>query len=164
MERNKINNNTQENDPSYADFSNSKIGRFGPHYQPHKYESLRPPSNVLYLAGVNGDMTNEELLSAYECDNATHAEMFKFNKHEAKVEFPSIGEAFQALIRTHGSTSLGELENHQGLRVAFSDRPLSETPIQVCFSLKKILVIETHVLHEIFNKPNTENSRKAQRQ
>eukprot|EP01061_Rhynchopus_euleeides_P015038 TRINITY_DN25817_c0_g1_i1.p1 TRINITY_DN25817_c0_g1~~TRINITY_DN25817_c0_g1_i1.p1 ORF type:complete len:400 (+),score=153.08 TRINITY_DN25817_c0_g1_i1:163-1200(+) len=121
----------KENDlVGYCDFSSKDVHRFGATYPREKLVQARPPSNTLYISGLNGKLSNEDLEELYRNDGVVKAEVFKVKPSEARVEFGSIEEAYAALVRTHGTTQLGDMDNGHAIRVAFSNRAVTSAPLQ----------------------------------
>eukprot|EP01059_Diplonema_ambulator_P036999 TRINITY_DN9570_c0_g1_i1.p1 TRINITY_DN9570_c0_g1~~TRINITY_DN9570_c0_g1_i1.p1 ORF type:complete len:527 (+),score=160.94 TRINITY_DN9570_c0_g1_i1:56-1636(+) len=120
------------NDPdeTFADFGDLRMGRFGPKFPVERLRGARPPSNVLYVSGLDPAMSSEDLKDAYLPDGAIDAEMFRAKKSEGKVEFETIEAAYAALVRTHNETRLGTFEFEQPVRVAFSDRSIGQSTLK----------------------------------
>ncbi|KAJ9454310.1 Polypyrimidine tract-binding protein-like protein 3 [Diplonema papillatum] len=121
----------EDMDDTFADYHDSQSGRFGPHFPLHKLRQARPPSNVLYLSGLESSISDEDLLDFFAADGAIKAERFRAKKGEAKVEFTHIQDATAALVKHHGISKLGAVDLPRSLRIAFSDRTISDAPIQM---------------------------------
>ena len=121
-----------EGNLTYKDYSNLRVGRFGPRYPKEKLMLARPPSNILYITGLEAGTTSETIENLFRGDHCVAVDMFRHKTGEGRMEFDSVEEAYACLIKWHGTKEIPGIGLPLTLRLAFSDKGITDRPVMVC--------------------------------